>query len=140
LLIATRLPVLALFLTWRVTHNDMKHYGYGGCRSSASCGIDVFVSTADPDKAPVLVTANTILSILAADYPIEKLACYVSDDGGALVTLEAMVEAASFPSVVNTIWSHEIKNQKQLQLQERSLQEQNSPWFRQRPEVREERV
>ncbi|KAJ4809024.1 Cellulose synthase-like protein [Rhynchospora pubera] len=59
-------------------------------------GLDVFVSTADPEKEPVLVTANTILSILAADYPVEKLACYVSDDGGALLTFEAMAEAASF--------------------------------------------
>jgi len=40
-------------------------------------GVDVFVSTADPEKEPPLVTANTILSILAADYPIEKLSCYM---------------------------------------------------------------
>ncbi|KAI5656368.1 hypothetical protein M9H77_25161 [Catharanthus roseus] len=59
-------------------------------------GVDIFVSTADPEKEPPLVTANTILSILAADYPVEKLACYVSDDGGALLTFEAMAEAASF--------------------------------------------
>ncbi|KAK6920106.1 hypothetical protein RJ641_016010 [Dillenia turbinata] len=59
-------------------------------------GVDCFVSTADPEKEPPLVTANTILSILAADYPVEKLACYVSDDGGALLTFEAMAEAASF--------------------------------------------
>ncbi|KAK1366351.1 cellulose synthase-like protein D3 [Heracleum sosnowskyi] len=62
-------------------------------------GIDIFVSTADPDKEPPLVTANTILSILAADYPVEKLACYVSDDGGALLTFEAMAEAASFANM-----------------------------------------
>ncbi|KAI9383419.1 hypothetical protein POPTR_013G082200v4 [Populus trichocarpa] len=62
-------------------------------------GIDVFVSTADPEKEPPLVTANTILSILAADYPVEKLSCYVSDDGGALLTFEAMAEAASFANV-----------------------------------------
>ncbi|KAK9733753.1 hypothetical protein RND81_04G089900 [Saponaria officinalis] len=59
-------------------------------------GIDVFVSTADPEKEPPLVTANTILSILAVDYPVEKLACYLSDDGGALLTFEAMAETASF--------------------------------------------
>ncbi|KAL1338995.1 hypothetical protein HN51_033571 [Arachis hypogaea] len=59
-------------------------------------GVDFFVSTADPDKEPPLVTANTILSILAVDYPVEKLSCYVSDDGGALLTFEAMAEAASF--------------------------------------------
>jgi len=62
-------------------------------------GIDVFVSTADSEKEPPLVTANTILSILAADYPVEKLSCYVSDDGGALLTFEAMTEAASFANV-----------------------------------------
>ncbi|XP_021288828.1 cellulose synthase-like protein D4 isoform X1 [Herrania umbratica] len=59
-------------------------------------GVDLFVSTADPEKEPPLVTANTILSILAADYPVEKVSCYISDDGGALLTFEAMAEAASF--------------------------------------------
>ncbi|KAL1568867.1 Cellulose synthase-like protein D3 [Salvia divinorum] len=62
-------------------------------------GIDIFVSTADPEKEPPLVTANTILSILAADYPVEKLSCYVSDDGGSLLTFEAMAEAASFANL-----------------------------------------
>ncbi|KAK7252515.1 hypothetical protein RIF29_36509 [Crotalaria pallida] len=62
-------------------------------------GIDIFVSTADPEKEPPLVTANTILSILAVDYPVEKLSCYVSDDGGALLTFEAMAEAASFANL-----------------------------------------
>lgn len=62
-------------------------------------GIDVFVSTADPSKEPPLVTANTILSILAADYPVEKISCYVSDDGGALLTFESMAEAASFANL-----------------------------------------
>ncbi|KAJ6327096.1 hypothetical protein OIU78_014058 [Salix suchowensis] len=40
-------------------------------------GIDIFVSTADPEKEPPLITANTVLSVLAADYPFEKLSCYV---------------------------------------------------------------
>lgn len=35
--------------------------------------IDVFVSTADPAKEPPLVTANVILSVLAVDYPSEKV-------------------------------------------------------------------
>ncbi|GAB4830944.1 Cellulose synthase-like protein D4 [Ancistrocladus abbreviatus] len=59
-------------------------------------GIDLFVSTADPEKEPPLVTANTILSILAVEYPVEQVSCYISDDGGALLTFEAMAEAASF--------------------------------------------
>jgi 1,4-beta-D-xylan synthase len=62
-------------------------------------GIDIFVSTADPEKEPPLVTANTILSILAVDYPVEKLACYLSDDGGALLTFEALAETASFARI-----------------------------------------
>uniref|UniRef100_I1NBA2 Cellulose synthase-like protein D5 n=1 Tax=Glycine max TaxID=3847 RepID=I1NBA2_SOYBN len=62
-------------------------------------GIDVFVSTADPEKEPPLVTANTILSILAIDYPVEKVACYLSDDGGALLTFEALAETASFARI-----------------------------------------
>lgn len=62
-------------------------------------GVDVFVSTTDPEKEQPLVTANTILSILAADYPVDKLACYVSDDGGALLTFEAVAEAASFANL-----------------------------------------
>ncbi|KAJ4962024.1 hypothetical protein NE237_021934 [Protea cynaroides] len=62
-------------------------------------GIDVFVSTADPEKEPPLVTANTILSILSVDYPVEKLACYLSDDGGSLLTFEALAETASFARI-----------------------------------------
>ncbi|GMJ01042.1 CELLULOSE SYNTHASE LIKE D5, cellulose synthase-like D5, SALT OVERLY SENSITIVE 6 [Hibiscus trionum] len=62
-------------------------------------GIDVFVSTVDPEKEPPLVTANTILSILAVDYPVEKLACYLSDDGGSLLTFEALAETASFARI-----------------------------------------
>lgn len=62
-------------------------------------GVDVFISTADPDKEPPLVTANTILSILAVEYPIEKVALYISDDGGAILTFEAMAEAVNFSHV-----------------------------------------
>lgn len=62
-------------------------------------GVDVFVSTADPEKEPPLVTANTILSIMACDYPVDKLSCYISDDGGAILTFEAMAEAVNFAQV-----------------------------------------
>lgn len=63
-------------------------------------GVDVFVSTADPEKEPPLVTANTILSIMACDYPVDKLSCYISDDGGAILTFEAMAEAINFAQVL----------------------------------------
>ncbi|CAA6673777.1 unnamed protein product [Spirodela intermedia] len=66
--------------------------GGGGGKSDLP-GIDIFVSTADPEKEPPL-----------------KLACYVSDDGGALLTFEAMAEAASFSHIwVPFCRKHEIE-------------------------------
>lgn len=61
--------------------------------------MDVFISTADPEKEPPLVTANTILSVMACEYPVEKLSIYISDDGGAILTFEAMAEAVVFAEV-----------------------------------------
>jgi cellulose synthase A len=58
--------------------------------------VDLFVSTVDPLKEPPLVTANTVLSILAVDYPIDKVSCYVSDDGASMLTFEALSETAEF--------------------------------------------
>ncbi|CAL9778748.1 unnamed protein product [Musa acuminata subsp. burmannicoides] len=58
--------------------------------------VDIFVSTVDPMKEPPLVTANTVLSILAVDYPVEKVSCYVSDDGAAMLTFEALSETSEF--------------------------------------------
>ncbi|XP_021737744.1 cellulose synthase A catalytic subunit 6 [UDP-forming]-like [Chenopodium quinoa] len=58
--------------------------------------VDIFVSTVDPLKEPPLITANTVLSILAADYPVDKVSCYVSDDGAAMLTFEALSETSEF--------------------------------------------
>ncbi|RDX76242.1 Cellulose synthase A catalytic subunit 7 [UDP-forming], partial [Mucuna pruriens] len=58
--------------------------------------IDIFVTTVDPIKEPPLVTANTVLSILALDYPADKISCYVSDDGASMLTFEALQETAEF--------------------------------------------
>ncbi|TKY49829.1 cellulose synthase A catalytic subunit 5 of UDP-forming [Spatholobus suberectus] len=58
--------------------------------------IDIFVITMGPLKEPPLVTANTVLSILAIDYPTEKVSCYVSDDGAAMLTFEALSETSEF--------------------------------------------
>ncbi|CAN6438857.1 unnamed protein product [Victoria cruziana] len=65
-------------------------------RPSELADIDIFVSTVDPMKEPPLITANTVLSILAVDYPVEKVACYVSDDGAAMLTFEALSETSEF--------------------------------------------
>ncbi|XP_008794369.1 cellulose synthase A catalytic subunit 9 [UDP-forming]-like [Phoenix dactylifera] len=58
--------------------------------------VDLFVSTVDPLKEPPLVTANTVLSILAVDYPVDKVSCYVSDDGSSMLTFESLSETAEF--------------------------------------------
>ncbi|KAK7322473.1 hypothetical protein VNO77_25854 [Canavalia gladiata] len=58
--------------------------------------IDIFVTTMDPLKEPPIMTANTVLSILAVDYPVEKVSCYVSDDGAAMLTFEALSETCEF--------------------------------------------
>lgn len=65
-------------------------------KPSELAAVDVFVSTVDPMKEPPLITANTVLSILAVDYPIDKVACYVSDDGAAMLTFEALSETSEF--------------------------------------------
>ncbi|KAH8485593.1 hypothetical protein POPTR_016G054900v4 [Populus trichocarpa] len=63
---------------------------------SQLAAVDIFVSTVDPLKEPPLVTANTVLSILAVDYPVDKVSCYVSDDGAAMLTFETMSETSEF--------------------------------------------
>ncbi|XP_035544186.1 cellulose synthase A catalytic subunit 8 [UDP-forming] [Juglans regia] len=63
---------------------------------SELAAVDFFVSTVDPMKEPPLITANTVLSILAVDYPVDKVSCYVSDDGAAMLSFESLVETADF--------------------------------------------
>jgi len=63
---------------------------------SRLAAVDLFVSTVDPLKEPPLITANTVLSILAVDYPVDKVSCYVSDDGAAMLTFEALSETSEF--------------------------------------------
>ncbi|XP_028808357.1 cellulose synthase-like protein H1 [Neltuma alba] len=58
--------------------------------------VDMFVTTADPVLEPPIITVNTVLSLLALDYPSHKLACYVSDDGCSPLTFHALVEACKF--------------------------------------------
>ncbi|KAE8725304.1 putative Cellulose synthase like G3 [Hibiscus syriacus] len=61
-------------------------------------GLDVFICTADPYKEPPMNVVNTALSLMAYDYPADKIPVYVSDDGGSALTLFAFMEAAEFAS------------------------------------------
>ncbi|KAJ9176480.1 hypothetical protein P3X46_011789 [Hevea brasiliensis] len=58
--------------------------------------VDFFVSTVDPLKEPPIITANTVLSILAVDYPVDKVSCYVSDDGASMLLFDSLAETAEF--------------------------------------------
>ncbi|XVE72412.1 hypothetical protein DITRI_Ditri11bG0037500 [Diplodiscus trichospermus] len=58
--------------------------------------VDMFVTTVDPVLEPPILTVNTVLSLLAVDYPADKLACYLSDDGCSPLTFYSLVEASKF--------------------------------------------
>lgn len=62
-------------------------------------GIDVLICTADPAKEPPVEVMNTVLSAMSMDYPAGKLAVYLSDDGGAPITLYALRKAFCFAKV-----------------------------------------
>lgn len=56
------------------------------------------MTTADPELKPPMLTVNTVLSLMAVDYPgaVHKLACYVSDDACSPLIFFALTEAAKF--------------------------------------------
>ncbi|KAK1423939.1 hypothetical protein QVD17_19250 [Tagetes erecta] len=58
--------------------------------------VDIFVTTADPILEPSIITMNTVLSLLAVDYPTHKLALYLSDDGCSPHTLYSLIETTKF--------------------------------------------
>ncbi|XP_023533242.1 cellulose synthase-like protein H1 [Cucurbita pepo subsp. pepo] len=61
--------------------------------------VDVFITTADPGLEPPIITINTVLSLLAVEYPANKLACYVSDDGCSPLTYYSLSEALKFAKI-----------------------------------------
>nr|XP_017256655.1 PREDICTED: cellulose synthase-like protein H1 [Daucus carota subsp. sativus] len=61
--------------------------------------VDMFVTTADAELEPPILTMNTILSLLAVNYPVERLACYISDDGASPLTYYALVETSKFAKI-----------------------------------------
>ncbi|XP_076930031.1 cellulose synthase-like protein H1 isoform X2 [Bidens hawaiensis] len=58
--------------------------------------VDIFVTTADPILEPSIITMNKVLSLLAVDYPANKLALYLSDDGCSPLTFYSLVETTKF--------------------------------------------
>ncbi|XP_024976143.1 cellulose synthase-like protein E1 [Cynara cardunculus var. scolymus] len=58
--------------------------------------VDIFVCTADPIIEPPMMVISTVLSVMAYNYPPEKLSVYLSDDGGSELTFYALIQAAAF--------------------------------------------
>ncbi|XP_061353157.1 cellulose synthase-like protein E1 [Gastrolobium bilobum] len=58
--------------------------------------VDIFVCTADPEIEPSMMVINTVLSVMAYDYPAEKTSVYLSDDAASEITFYAMLEASTF--------------------------------------------
>ena len=52
--------------------------------------------TADPEIEPPMMVMNTVLSVMAYDYPSDKLSVYLSDDAASEITFYALLEASSF--------------------------------------------
>ncbi|KAF3575301.1 hypothetical protein F2Q69_00059493 [Brassica cretica] len=59
----------------------------------------MFVPTANPVREPPTIVANTVLSLLALNYPANKLACYVSDDGCSPLTYFSLKETSKFAKI-----------------------------------------
>ncbi|XP_027932410.1 cellulose synthase-like protein E1 isoform X1 [Vigna unguiculata] len=58
--------------------------------------VDIFVCTADPEIEPPVMVINTVLSLMAYDYPPHKLSVYLSDDAASDITFYALLEASTF--------------------------------------------
>lgn len=69
------------------------------CRKSELPAVDMFVTTADVELESPILTMNTVLSLLAVDYPVHKLACYLSDDGASPLTYYSLVETSKFAKI-----------------------------------------
>ena len=59
----------------------------------------MFVTTADAGIEPPILTMNTVLSLLAVDYPVGKLTCYLSDESASPLTYYALVETSKFAKI-----------------------------------------
>ena len=59
-------------------------------------GVDIFVCTADPGIEPPIMVINTVLSVMAYNFPSQKLSVYLSDDAGSDLTFHALLEASRF--------------------------------------------
>ncbi|KAJ9686468.1 hypothetical protein PVL29_015392 [Vitis rotundifolia] len=75
------------------SQNLIPDSNYGGPTSSSGHVCD---NCRPHAGTPLIITVNTVLSLLAVDYPANKLSCYVSDDGASPLTYFALLEGSKF--------------------------------------------
>ncbi|KAE9445437.1 hypothetical protein C3L33_22662, partial [Rhododendron williamsianum] len=74
----------------------LSHNLFGGIPSTVIPSKTGYLK-ADHTVEPPLIMVNTVLSVMAYDYPVEKLSVYVSDDdGGSELMFYALLEASYF--------------------------------------------
>ncbi|KAK9156358.1 hypothetical protein Sjap_003838 [Stephania japonica] len=84
-------------LRWtHVYHHTFKHKLLQRFGEDGLPRVDIFVFTADPTIEPSFMVINTVLSVMAYNYPSEKLSVYLSDDGVSIFTFYALFEASIF--------------------------------------------
>eukprot|EP00252_Welwitschia_mirabilis_P023444 TRINITY_DN661_c0_g1_i3.p1 TRINITY_DN661_c0_g1~~TRINITY_DN661_c0_g1_i3.p1 ORF type:complete len:749 (+),score=74.46 TRINITY_DN661_c0_g1_i3:71-2317(+) len=69
---------------------------YGGEKPSKLPPVDIIITTADVKKESPIVSMNTVISVLAVNYPTDKFACYVSDDGASPILYYSLLETCNF--------------------------------------------
>ncbi|WOG94312.1 hypothetical protein DCAR_0313605 [Daucus carota subsp. sativus] len=90
--------ILVLNIKW----NQIKYVEYPDRllkRKTELPAVDMFVTTADAGIEPPILTMNTVLSLLAVDYPVGKLTCYLSDESASPLTYYALVETSKFAKI-----------------------------------------
>ncbi|KAF3451896.1 hypothetical protein FNV43_RR07992 [Rhamnella rubrinervis] len=87
--------LMSLVVKWKPIYRTT-HKHRLSLRYDVLPAIDTFVCTADPTIEPPTMVLNTVLSVMAYDYPPEKLSVYLSDDGGSDLNFYAMLEASCF--------------------------------------------
>ncbi|RVW38052.1 Cellulose synthase-like protein D4 [Vitis vinifera] len=117
LLVLIRLIGLLLFIVWRIRNPNRDAMWLWGlstvCEtwfafswlldqlpsSTQSTAPPTLLPSTTSSSSPPLPTPMAALTSPALILPREKLSCYISDDGAAILTFEAMAEAVNFAEV-----------------------------------------
>ncbi|XP_021740736.1 cellulose synthase-like protein E6 isoform X2 [Chenopodium quinoa] len=88
--------ILTQLLRWNIIYRHTYKNRLSNRYEAELPKVDIFVCTADPVREPPIMVINTVLSVMAYDYPPEKLSIYLSDDGCSIITFYSLFEAFHF--------------------------------------------